>query len=269
MRCPECGERILDDVCIGCGLVIDDRPIIRGIVSYDEGDERKDPEKSISYISWDDPDIGFKTYHSNKTKNKRLKFAFKTEKKTQKKQIFGISYLNGKNEIERICNNMGLSKTVTDDAIRYLRILTIDGSIQKSYKKYATYAALVVISARFLTRLPISFAEIAQHTNENIKSIKKAYQKLRKELKIAHNPFYLEEVVAYHCNLLGIVNNEQKKCIDYAKKIKITTGRIPYGYSAAVIRIITRRSRRELSRVLKVSEPVITARERELRKNAI
>ena len=57
---------------------------------------------------------------------------------------------------------------------------------------------------------------------------------------------------------------EKKLCIDFAKKVEVTTGRIPYGYSAAIIRIITNKTRRKLSKVLKVSEPTITSRMREL-----
>jgi transcription initiation factor TFIIIB Brf1 subunit/transcription initiation factor TFIIB len=266
VNCEDCGAEIDGNVCKECGLVIDDHPIHFRPISIDRDDERKEPEKPLSLIKWDDPDISLKTYHSSKTKNKRLKWAFKTEKKTQPKLLFGKMYLNAKNEIERICGNMKLSKVISDNAIYYLRKLVIKGHIDRSYKKYALYVALIIISARFFARLPMSFAEFSEHTNESIKSIKTVYKKLLKKLEIAPNPFYLEEVVLYHCNKLGLTFKETERCLKLARKVKTVSGRIPDGYSAAIIRIETHMKRMDLSRILKVSEPIITARERELRK---
>lgn len=266
MNCEDCGAKIDGNVCRECGLVIDEHPIQFRPISIDRDDERKEPEKTLALIKWNDPDISLKTYHSSKTKNKRLKWAFKTEKKTQPKLLFGKTYLNAKNEIERICENMKLSEVIRDNAIYNLRYLTLRGDIDRSYKKYALYVALIIISARFFARLPMSFSEFTEHTNESIKSIKTIYKKILKKLDIAPNPFYLEEVVQYHCNKLGLNIKETNNCLELAKKVKPISGRILDGYSAAIIRIETRMKRMDLSRILKVSEPIITARERELRK---
>lgn len=263
MKCEDCGYKFDGPVCANCGLVIEDHPISYNIPNGDRN-EKKDPEKSLYMQKWYSPDISYATIHSNKTTNPELKRAFKIENQGSSNLIYGTSYINANNEIRRICRNMGLSDNILLDAIYWLRVLFKIGYIQRSYKKYACYIALIILAARYLTRLPISFAEISEYSNEKPKKIQQAYREIRKELQISINPFYLEEIVSYHCNKLGLEEFEKKMCIDFAKKVVLKSGRIPYGYSAAIIRIITNRTRRELSRVLKVSEPTITSRMREL-----
>lgn len=271
MKCEECGKKvdINNGVCTNCGLVFEDHPIDYDITGYTNGDERKEPQRPLTVLSWDDPDIGIKTYHSNKTNNGDLKHAFRTEKNTQPNLLFGRGYLNAHNEIRRLCSILKLNKNIQNDAIWILRKLTKEGFIQGSYKKYATYAAIVMIAARVYNRFPLEFSRIANHSDENIKKIRNIYKDLKKELKITSNPFYLEEIVQYHCGRLGLSFKETKKCIEFAKKIKIDSGKDLYGYSAAVIRIKARIQRKMLSDILNVSEPTITARERELRRNGL
>lgn len=261
MNCDDCKKEVFGDVCMNCGLIISDHPIIQNLDF-----KNQDEEKPLYMQKWDSPDISYATIHSKKTNNPDLKRAFNIEDQGSSKLVFGRSYINAYVEIKRICLNMGLSNVIRGDSTYLLRTLLKRGYIQKSYKKYASYAALIILAARYLSRLPISFAEIANHTNENIKDIKKIYNIILKELGIDFKPFTLEEIVNYHCNLLGIYSSKKRKCIKYAKRVKIRTGRIPNGYSAAVIRIVIGRSRKELSKILKVSKPIITARERELRK---
>jgi len=266
LHCDECGVEIDLNlgVCTGCGLVFEDRP-----VSYDlgfDGDERKEPIKPLTVLSWDDPDISIKTYHDNKTTDKRLKHAFRTEKRTQTNLLFGRGYLNAHNEIRRLCNILNLNKNIQNNAIWLLRKLTIEGYIQKNYKKYATYPALIMIAARHYTRYPLRFLDISKCSDESTKNIKKAYEKIRKKLVIGSNPFYLEEIVQYDCGKLGLSYKVTQDCVKFAKKVKVESGRDLYGYSAAVIKKITQKTRKYISKLLNISEPVITARERELRR---
>ena len=264
MICEECKKLINleNGVCTNCGLVFEDHPI-----SYDLGFSKneEESEKSPSFISWDSPDISYATLHSKKTHNPELKRAFKIENQNGS-YLYGRSYINAYVEIKRICIDMGLSETIRQNATYWLRLLLKKGYIQKSYKKYACYAALIILVARSIFRLPVKFTEMIEHSDENIKDIKKAYGELRRELKIASNPFYLFEIVQYHCNKIGIFNAEQKKYVEFAKNVKIVSGRDLYGYSAAIIKMMTRKTRKDISKLLDVSEPVITARERELRK---
>jgi len=176
----------------------------------------------------------------------------------------GEGYLNAHNEIRRICSVLKLSGNIRNDAVWILRKLTIDEFIQSSYKKYASYAAIVLIAARYYNRYPLRVLDVGKYSDETTKVIRDAYNTIRKKLGISINPFYLFEIVNYHCGILGLSYGETKRCIEFAKKIVIRSGRDLYGYSAAIIRSITNMQRKEISELLGVSEPIITARMREM-----
>ena len=269
MKCKECGEMINSffGTCMGCGFVYNDKPIMYGEMVSDIDNENQEQEKSLSFIKSTSPDIGFFTTQDiKKTTNKELKRALLNAKR--KPRLYGQPenaqrFYTAWTEINRICSALKLNNDVSEMAVIFVKGLMKRGFLERSYRKFACYAALVIMSARLQNRLPIRFSTVAGYSDETVKNIRKAYDNIRKELDITVKPFTLEEIVRYNCAELGI---DEKECVRFANKVKIVHGRDLYGYSAGIIRFITKMPRMRISEVLRVSEPVITARAKEMRK---
>lgn len=256
--CPECKEEVYGNTCKNCGLIFESRPIVnlpKLIVEKDIGKENQFEGWRWNYSSLEDS-----TVHSNKTSNKELKRAFKREYSSDKK--FGRKYLNGYYEIKRICECLYFNKNISNTAIYFLRTLIDREYMSKSRKKYATFAALVIISAR-LNHIPFRYEQIYEYTEENQKSIRIAYKNVVTELGLKVPKFTLAEYLEYHCGLLRLDFILQRKIVGFAEIFQSNAnigGKDPSGYSAAIIRYFTGLKRRYLSKRLYVSEPVITWR---------
>lgn len=262
--CPECYNEVNGNVCKNCGLVFESRPIVNLPKLIVEEDVNK--ENQFEGWKWNYSNIEDSTIHSKKTSNPELKKAFKREYSSDEK--YGRKYLNGYYEIKRICNYLRFNENVSNTAIYFLRVLIDKRYMSKSRRKYATFAALVIIGAR-LSHIPFRYEQMYEHTVETPKSIKTAYQAVLRELDLKIPKFALLDYLDYHCNLLGLSFLQKKKIVGLAEifqKNVRTNGKDPVGYSAALIRYVTKLKRRYLSKKLFVSEPVITWRFNEVKR---
>ena len=269
LKCPECKSEVYGNVCKECGLVFDSRPIVMDFKSNINGKDLDEEDGSFNRgsLKWHSPDILYTTVHSKKSKNKELKRAFEHEYKTTHLKKFGSKYLNGYHEIKRIVNSLRFNNNVLNTAVYFLRVLIEREYMTKTRRKYATFAALVIVGAR-LSKIPFRYEQIHEHTEETPKSIKNAYQSVLRELNLKVPKFTLFEYLDYHCNLLGLDFIQKKKIMGFARIFQDnihTNGKDPVGYSAAFIRYVTGLKRRYLSKVLFVSEPVITWRFNEIK----
>ena len=261
--CPECKSEVYGNVCKNCGLVFESSPIINLPKLIVE--EERNKENQFEGWKWDYSDLEDSTVHSNKTSNKELKKAFKREHVNDSK--YGRKYLNGYYEIKRICGYLQLNKNISNTGIYFLRILIDKEYMSKTRRKYATFSALIIIAAR-LNHIPFSYEQIYEYTEETPKSIKNAYYSILKELHLKIPKFMLLDYLDYHCNLLGLSFNQKKKILGLArifqKNIRMN-GKDPVGYSAGLIRYVTGLKRLYLSKMLYISEPVITWRYSEIK----
>ena len=260
--CPECKNEAYGNVCKECGLVFESRPI----VNLPERFLEEDKEIKSNGWKWSYSDIEDSTTHSKKTSSPELKKAFKREYTSDSK--YGRKYLNGYYEIKRICDYLHFNENISNTAIYFLRVLIDNGYMARTRRKYATFAALVIIGSR-LNRIPFKYEQIYEYTGESPKSIKNSYRAIVKDLGLKVPKFTLVQYLDYHCNLLKLNPNQKKKIIGIARilqDIKHISGKDPVGYSAAIIRYITGLKRRFLSKRFFVSEPVITWRYNEIKK---
>ena len=105
--------------------------------------------------------------------------------------------------------------------------------------------------------------------DESPKSIKGSYNDVLKELELKIPKFTLRQYIDYHCGLLGIDFKYRELALYIGNNIQRNlhiSGKDPVGYSAAIIRRVTGITRKELSKKLFVSEPVITWRYNELKR---
>lgn len=267
--CPECYSEVDGNVCKNCGLVFESRPIISDLESNmdKKRDSDEDEEFSRGVQKWHSPNILYATIHSGKTKNLELKRAFKHEYKVTHQAKFGSKYLNGYQEIKRICSSLHLNENIVSTAVYFLRVLIDKGYMSRSRRKYATFAALVILGTR-LNFIPFRYEQIYEYTDESPKSIKGAYNTILKELNLKTPKFTLAQYSEYHCGILGLTYLQKRKIVGLAEifqKNVHTNGKDPVGYSAALIRYVTGLKRRYLSKRLFVSEPVITWRFNEIK----
>lgn len=262
--CPECESEVYGNVCKGCGLVFKSRPITNLPKLIVEEDMSK--ENQFEGWKWDYSNLEDSTVHSNKTSNKELKKAFKREYVNDSK--YGRRYLNGYYEIKRICNYLRFGNNVSNIAIYFLRTLIERNYMTKTRRKYATFAALVIVGAR-LNNTPFRYEQVYEYTEETPKSIKNAYSSILRELHLKMPKFTLLEYLDYHCNILGLSFLQKKKILGLARIFQKNihmNGKDPVGYSAGLIRYVTNLKRLYLSKKLHISEPVITWRFGEIRR---
>jgi len=260
LLCPECKNEVYGTVCKNCGLVFESKPV----TNLQKRSLKDDVDNRTNGWRWSYSSLEDATTHSDKTSNPELKKAFKREHVNDSK--FGRKYLNGYYEIKKIVGNLRLSRNISDTAIYLLRTLIEREYMVKTRRRYAIFAALVIIGSR-LNNIPFRYEQVYEHTPETPKSIKSAYYSIVNELKIKIPKFTLVQYIIHHCNLLGIYSPLRQTILYTTMLIEKEhiSGKDPVGYSAAIIRHVTGISRKTLSKKLFVSAPVITWRYNEIK----
>lgn len=269
MKCDDCGAEVNPErgVCINCGLVAIDRPIV-SIPSRDyDGDEPKGSfMKNI--------DIKRTTTHSRRTTNPELQRAFYKEDLFKDGNPIDYKIIV---ELDRMCSALQLSDKISEEAyFIYKSVLKKDPDyFKKNYFRYAALAAYIVLAARMHGRA-LRIRDISEFSTEQEKHIRNAFRDASMMLDlqiITKMNMYLTEALNKLLpfeNPQDVIRFQKKilKYIDVMEKNMNLSGKRPDGYVAALIYILGKTEfklkLKQIAKTLKLSVPTITSRRNEL-----
>jgi len=219
-------------------------------------------------IDWRDRDAGGKKLEPKK----RLEFLRyrKWQIRSRIQSSVDRNQAQAMNELERLSNQLRLSKAVKEEAaIVYRR--AVERGLVRGRSIESVMAAAIYLACR-LKRVPRSLDEIAAQTKATRKEIARCYRLLVRELQVkvpVVNPLdYLPRLGS----LLGLSGKTLKRAaevLEAAREKALVAGKDPAGLAAAAIYIATllegeKRTQKEIASVAGVTEVTVRNRYKEL-----
>ncbi len=258
-------------ICTETGEVLEDKVVDQGPEwrAYTEEENRE--RSRAGTINLAVHDMGLSTYMDINAKDRikamrlrKLQLRSRVGTSEQRNLVKAMTIL------ERIIDNLGLSKTVKEEAAIIYR-KALDKKLIKGRSIEEVVAASVYAACRKLN-IPTTLDEITKATSTNKKEIGKAYRLLLREDVTevpASDPKYYVMKIASLLGLSGKVMTAAMEIVERAKKAGITSGKDPASIAAAAVYIAAningeRRSQREISEVSGVTQVTIRNRYREI-----
>jgi len=174
------------------------------------------------------------------------------------------------NELERIGNNLGLPKSVKDEASVIYRRAVEKGLVRGRSIESVVAAAIYAACRRM--RLARTLDEIATYTKANRKEVARCYRLLLKDLSISVPVSDAKDYVTRIGAVLGLSGMTMKaaaEILERAKEAGITAGKDPAGLAAAAVYIAAlqngeRRTQKEIAQLAGVTEVTVRNRYKEL-----
>lgn len=290
-KCPECSSRSLtkdwgrgEVSCADCGLVVAENVVDPGaewtVRDGRHGNvERTGPPSSVLFhdkglstdIEWGNRDYAGKQITAmNRSQLYRMR---KWQRRARVSSSFERNMSSALSEITRLSAQMGLSKTVQEEAaIIYRRALENDLIRGRSIE--ALVAASLYLANQKL-RSARSLDDFEKASKVKRKALTRAHKILKVKLRIRVDPARPEEYVDRYVNLLGLrpaIIPEANTLIQVARERELTHGKSPTGVAAAAIYITCRqmgqlRTQREIADISGVTEVTIRNRYKELCSN--
>lgn len=289
IRCPVCGgsDFIKDTergeiICINCGWVVEDHVIDHGPEwrAFNE-EQRLRRARAGSPLSPLKPNQGLSTMIDWRNKDVSGK-SLSPEKRPQMSRlrklnkIIAVSEPSEKNfmiafaEIERIVAQLGLPKTIADEAAILYRKAAKKRLIKG--RSIESMAAACIYAACRMYKVPRSLDEISESARADKREIGRSYRLLAREVILKIPPSQATDYVPRLVNLLKLpVEAEQLaiRIIKEACNLRLTSGRMPKGLAAAAVylaAILTnqKRTQREIASNANVTEVTVRNRFKEL-----
>ncbi|BCU67476.1 transcription initiation factor IIB [Sulfolobales archaeon HS-7] len=174
------------------------------------------------------------------------------------------------NELERIANNLGLPKSVKDEASSIYR-RAVEKGLVRGRSIESVVAASIYTACRRM-KVARTLDEIAAYTKANRKEVARGYRLLLKELQIDVPVTDARDYVTRIGAVLGVSGSAMKMAAEILEKAKstgITAGKDPAGLAAAAIYIAAlqngeRRTQKEIAQLAGVTEVTVRNRYKEL-----
>lgn len=289
VKCPECSSRNLhrdlskgELCCDECGLVLEENLIDQGaewrVFSNEQSDRlpRTGAPSSVLFhdkglstdIEWSNKDYAGKLV--NPSTRGQLYRMRKWQSRARISSSFDRNMASALAEITRLGSQMGLSKTVQEEAaVIYRKALEHDLIRGRSIDAMVA-AALYLANQKMRTARSLDDFEKASKVKR--KALTRAHKTMKMRLKIRIDPAVPEEYVDRYVNLLGLhpsLIGESNALIRTAREHELIHGKSPTGVAAAAIYIVARqttqlRTQREIADISGVTEVTIRNRYKEL-----
>jgi transcription initiation factor TFIIB len=289
--CPECGNPSLimdtsrgEKICNNCGLVlyqkmIDSGPDWRAFSKEEENRRARTGapttltlhDKGLStVIGWKNKDAyGRNISPKNKAKVYRLR---KWNIRTRTNKSIDRNLSNAMNILDRLCSQLTLSKDMKEFAAYIYRKIAL-----KNLIRGRSIEAMVIASLYLTCRLnsiPKTLEDFAEFTLLNKKKIADCYKLIVKELKIRTKARDAVSFIPRFCAELDLSRKTQNRAtqiLKLAKKYRITAGKAPTGLAGAALYVAAiqegeRRTQKEVSSTVGVTEATIRNRFRDIKK---
>jgi len=146
MICLECGEySYKEDVCVNCGLVVNDRPIV--IIPKRVTDKNYNEGYTQEFAGPLSPHIKFTTYHSTNNKDKDFRRILRRTNQDPAKtshHLYMVAFL----DIGRICNFLKLNNNIKLESLNLYKCIVKKQAnfFRRTHRKYIGYAACIVVA---------------------------------------------------------------------------------------------------------------------------
>lgn len=261
MKCPECSHELDGDVCIFCGLVIEDHPLYHEY--YEKGKEEEKPKDFIIPFG---PDISYETRPAEKSTNpelnRALRMNYMSNGNGKKGQYYAI-YV----DIKRICAMLNLSDLIFLDAMNIYTEVCEKGLLM-SLGRYPAASACVIIASR-VNKKPLSFNAVLEFSSETADKVRYAYLTIIRELNLKIDPLQLQDYIIFYANKFNMGHSDLVQALligDRLLRVKNIDGKKLSGYAVAIIKEIMDLTANEIKSKVKISDPTIYSRHKEIRK---
>lgn len=288
VKCSDCGSRDIhhDDargevVCNTCGLVISESAIDPGaewrvFANQEGGGLERGGAKSTQLlhdkglstdIDWQNRDFSGKAITGNRSQLYRMR---KWQRRARVANSGERNLSVALAEITRMCSQMELPKTITEEAAVLYRKAQ-QAKICRGRSIEAVVAAVVYITCR-ITDVPRTLDEVAQHARAGRKEIGRTSRFIVRKLKIRVHTPKAREYVARFCSKLQLDATVEAKASEMIREIEKRgedNGKGPVSICAAAIYIASillgqRRTQRECSDAAGITEVTIRNRYKEI-----
>lgn len=285
IKCDDCGSRNLhtdetrgETTCGDCGLVLEDKAIDLGPDwrSF-EGDDKSRTgapmnimmhDKGLSTeLDWQNRDFSGKALSSkSRIQFHRLR-KWQARARTTKNMDRNLTIAFA--EIQRMGGNMGLPKSVQEEASVYYRKALENNLIRG--RSIDSMAAACLYLANQKIGSARSLDDMVKGTRVGRKPLTRAYKVLKQTLRLRIAPIQPEVYINRYCAELGlrpVIEAKVKDLIEQCRQRDMVDGRSPTGVAAAAVYIISRiegqpRTQREIADMSGVTEVTIRNRYKE------
>ena len=226
MRCIECKEESWKEtVCINCGLVFINRPIVNQSIRL-LNKKTKEKESTNDFIHPLSPDIQYSHIYPKRSKNPDLNRAFKKQVRESRTSAHNY-YVRAYTNIKKYASILNLPPMITYEAINIYRcIVNEDKDWFIKYGTKPSYLAFIKIAAK-IHEFPLNNRQFMELTDYKVKEKRtKAYmdKKFNKAYVMA------KDLLNIHFEL-----PEHPKYIDYV----CATLKLPYECARAIHELFT------------------------------
>lgn len=290
--CPECGnENLISDdsrgeiVCGVCGLVLSQRIIDAGpewrAFTSEEANKKVRVgapttltlhDKGLStMIGWKNKDAFGKTLSPKMKADVYRLRKWHVRTRTNKSIDRNLAY--AMNELDRFASQMNISKDIKESAAYIYRKMA-NKNLIRGRSIEAMLTASIYLSCR-LNHIPKTLDDFLEFASVDKKKIARCYRLILQELKMNIKVSSPTNFVPRFCaelNLSGRTQNRAALILELAKKTRLTAGKAPTGLAGAALYVAAiqegeRRTQKEISIAVGVTEATIRNRYKELMKN--
>jgi len=277
-KCNECGNTHLvrdyvrgELVCESCGLVLEQNAIdARGPRIFDREDLSK-VHASRTNSRWPDKGLGSFIGKPKDAHGKSVSSAdtYRLSKWQKRSHIKDRNLIQANALILQYSSRLGLPGTVRDEAMSIYKKAAGKNMILGNSTISVVSAALFYACKVY--GVPRSADEIVEVTKARRISMFNINRRFTRELGLATQLTLPRDYVPRFCSLLWLDNEIQNKAYELLKQIDRNWGRSPISVAAAAIYISSnlcgqRRTQREISEIVGVTEVTIRNRYQELTK---
>lgn len=286
VKCDDCDSRNLtkdesrgETVCDDCGLVLRESDVDLGPDwrSF-EGDDKSRTgaamnvlmhDKGLSTeLDWQNKDYSGKSISpSNRIQFHRLR---KWQSRARSTKHMDRNLAVAFSEIQRMAANIGLSKSVREEAAVYYRRAVENNLIRG--RSIDAMAAACLYLANQKVGAARSLDDMVKGTRVGRKPLTRSYKVLKKSLRLRLEPVRPEVYVNRYCSSLGLRPDLEEKIlllIEQSRERDLVDGRSPTGVAAAALYVVARmegqpRTQREIADMSGVTEVTIRNRYKEM-----
>ncbi len=287
--CPECGKTTLisdnsrgEITCNQCGLVVSQKTIDSGpewrAFSSEEANRKVRVgapttltlhDKGLStMIGWKNKDaFGKSITPKMKAEVYRLR---KWHVRTRTNKSIDRNLVSAMNELDRLSSQLTLSKEIKESSAHIYRKMAYKNLI-RGRSIEAMLIASIYLSCR-INNVPKTIDDFLEYSLVDKKKIARCYRLILNELKInieVSSPVNFIPRFCAELNLSGKTQNRAAELLNLAKKYRITAGKAPTGLAGAALYVAAiqegeRRTQKEISEAVGVTEATIRNRYKEL-----
>lgn len=203
MECEECGKTLEGSVCRHCGLVHDDRPILRNNLGYSQRNMDITTLYSASHRVWEHP-------LSPNIRKKSKQFHPRYQKNYE-----DYVYVKAYETISKLCASLQLNDKIKFEALNLFKgIRTMDDNFFKHNKLAPTYLACIKVACK-IHDFPIlnhDLASVIEYESEidmekNVSYMEKKFNKSYRAILKLYNLTIPEPIIpnfiSFACNRLN------------------------------------------------------------------